>query len=150
MLNEEIKEYIDKSVLCWLATSSKQNNPNVSPKEAFMAYGNDHIIIANIASPQTVKNIKENENVCISFVDVFVQKGFQLKGKAKILTNKDDDYESMKKCLEEFLQGKYPFPSITKIRIDQVKRIVAPSYRLFPELTEEEQIASAKKTYGVQ
>ncbi len=150
MLNEEIKEYINKSILCWLATSSKENLPNVSPKEAFLAYGEDSIIIANIASPQTVRNIKANENVCISFVDVFVQKGFQLKGKAIIISKKDAAFERMKAPLEKFLNGKYPFSSITKIQIEKVKEIIAPSYRLYPELTEEDQIASAKKTYGVK
>ena len=84
-LTNEIKEYIDRSVLCWLATASIDNVPNVSPKEIFKYYESDKIIVANIASPQTVRNIKRNENVCVSFVDVLVQKGFQLKGKARII-----------------------------------------------------------------
>lgn len=58
-LEKEIIKYINQSVLCWLATSSSENIPNVSPKEIFTHYEND-IIVANIASPQTVKNIKEN------------------------------------------------------------------------------------------
>jgi len=60
-LGKEIKEAIDSSVLCWLATSSKENIPNVSPKEIYTHYKDEFIIVANIASPQTVKNIKENK-----------------------------------------------------------------------------------------
>ena len=63
-LTKEIRDHIDKSVLCWLATVSVENTPDVSPKEIFTYYGDNHIIIANIASPQTVLNIKQNENVC--------------------------------------------------------------------------------------
>jgi len=63
MLTSEIKEYIDKSVLCWLATSSTDNVPNVSPKEIFNYFGENVIIIANIASPQSLKNIKQNKKV---------------------------------------------------------------------------------------
>ncbi len=35
MLTSDIKKYIDQSVLCWLATVSKDGIPNVSPKEIF-------------------------------------------------------------------------------------------------------------------
>ncbi len=48
-LTPEIKEYINKSVLCWLATVSKENIPNFSPKEIFCDYETDKIIVANIA-----------------------------------------------------------------------------------------------------
>jgi len=72
MLNKQIKKTIDQCVLCWLASSSAHNIPNVSPKEIF-TYFNDEIIIANIASPQTMQNIEQNEQVCISFVHIFIQ-----------------------------------------------------------------------------
>jgi len=96
-LTNEIKEYIKRSVLCWLATVSIKNVPNVSPKEIFIHYKSDKIIIANISSPQTVKNIKQNNNVCLSFIDILVQKGFQIKGKAEIIAKTDSDFEDMEK-----------------------------------------------------
>ncbi|WOC39285.1 pyridoxamine 5'-phosphate oxidase family protein [Polaribacter sp. HL-MS24] len=61
-LTTEIKQYVNRSVLCWLATVSTENVPNVSPKEVFDYYESDKIIIANISSPQTVENIKRNNN----------------------------------------------------------------------------------------
>ena len=146
---EEIKDYIDRSVLCWLASSSAENVPNVSPKEIFNCFGTDKIIVANIASPQTVRNIKQNENVCISFVDVLVQKGFQVKGKAEIIKKSNSEFSKMEKILVKMTGGKFPFASITKITINQIKPIIAPKYILYPETTEREQIESAKKVYGV-
>lgn len=148
-LTEEIKLYIDRSVLCWLATASTKNVPNVSPKEIFSYYGTDKIIIANIASPQTVKNIMENENVCISFIDILVQKGFQIKGKAKIIKKNYAEFSEMEKILTEMTDGKFPFRTITKINIEQAKPIIAPKYILYPKTTEAEQIESAKKIYGL-
>ncbi len=141
-------EYIDRSILCWLATSH-DDLPNVSPKEIFTPYGDDAIIVANIASPQTVKNIKLNENVCISFVDVLVQKGFQVKGKARVVKKTDADFSEMEKILNKMTDGKFPFSSITAISVESVKPIIAPRYRLYPETTEEDQIESAKKAYGL-
>jgi predicted pyridoxine 5'-phosphate oxidase superfamily flavin-nucleotide-binding protein len=148
-LNIEIKKCINKSVLCWLATSSTENIPNVSPKEIFNHFGTDRIIIANIASPQTVQNIKQNENVCVSFIDILVQKGFQLKGKAKIIKKTDSEYSEMEKTLVKMTEGKFPFTTITEITIKQVKPIIAPKYILYPETTEQEQIESAKRLYGI-
>ncbi|WP_299317928.1 pyridoxamine 5'-phosphate oxidase family protein [uncultured Maribacter sp.] len=147
-LTKEIKAAICDSVLCWLATSSADNIPNVSPKEIFSCFGDDMIIVANIASPQTVKNVRANKNVCISFIDILKQKGFQLKGEAKIITAAAIDYEKMENVLLMLTEGKFPFSSITKISVTSAKPIIAPKYVLFPETTEEEQIANAKKNYG--
>ena len=148
-LNREIKESINKSVLCWLATASTENVPNVSPKEIFDYYKTDRIIVANIASPQTVRNIKQNKNVCVSFIDILVQKGFQVKGKAKIIKKTDSEFLEMERILTEMTGGIIPFATITEITIGQVKPIIAPKYILFPETTEKEQIESAKKMYGI-
>lgn len=42
----------------------------------------------------------------------------------------------------------YPFDSITEITLKKVKPIIAPKYILYPETREQEQIESAKNTYG--
>ena len=149
-LTIEIKESINRNVLCWLATISIENVPNVSPKEIFNYYGTDKIIVANIASPQTVRNIKQNENVCVSFIDILVQKGFQVKGKAKIIGKTDFEFSEMEKKLTEMTGGNFPFATITEITVKEVKSIIAPKYILYPETTEKEQIESAKKAYGIK
>ena len=55
----------------------------------------------------------------------------------------------MEKILSKMTEGKFPFKSITKITIGQVKRIIAPKYILYPEKKEIEQIENAKKVYGI-
>ncbi|MEP2057954.1 MAG: pyridoxamine 5'-phosphate oxidase family protein [Maribacter litoralis] len=147
-LTEDIKAAISDSVLCWLATSSADNMPNVSPKEIFSCFEDDTIIVANIASPQTVKNIRANKNVCISFIDVLKQKGFQLKGEAKIVEKSSSTFSNMEKVLLLLTKGNFPFATITKITVTDAKPIIAPKYLLYPNTTEQEQIESAKKSYG--
>lgn len=142
-LTKEIKNSIEKSVLCWLATVSKDLVPNVSPKEVFTYFGDDKIIMANIASPNSIKNIKQNKNVCVSFIDILVQKGFQIKGNAQILKKGAIEFEAMESELLKITEGKFPFVSITS-----AKAIIAPKYLLYKETTESEQIESAKKAYG--
>ena len=147
-LSAEIKKSIDKSVLCWLATVSVDGMPNVSPKEVFTYFGEDAVLVANIASPQTVKNIKANNKVCISFIDILVQKGFQLKGEAEIIYQKDLNFSELEEKLLPIINGVFPIASIIKIEVHEAKPIIAPRYMFFPETTEEQQIANARKTYG--
>lgn len=149
-LTQELKKFIQDSVLCWLATASSENIPSVSPKEVFTHFGEQYIIIANIASPQSIRNIQENSQVCVSFIDIFVQKGFQVKGKAQIIKNSDGNYKAMEAKLLNITQGKFPFSSITQIQIEKTKAIIAPKYILYPDTTEAQQIKSAMETYQVK
>ena len=149
MLNNLIKESLEQCVLCWLATVDENGIPNVSPKEAFLHWEDRYVIIANIASPGSVRNIRQNDQVCVSVLDILVQKGHKMKGTAAIMDNSHSEYEAMKNALEELTQGKYPFKQIIKVEIQETAPIIAPSYRLFPEVTEAEKIAAAKKQYGL-
>lgn len=148
-LTTPIIEAIEKSVLCWLATVSRDHIPNVSPKEIFTHFEDTHMLIANIASPQSVRNILENPHACVSFIDIWVQKGYQLKGRAEIIHRKEVRFTEREERLLPMTKGKFPFNQIISIQVDQIKPIIAPRYRLFPDTTEEEQIASARKAYGV-
>ena len=147
-LNSDLQNAINSSVLCWLATCSTDGQPNVSPKEIFCEFGNNRIIIANIASPQSVKNIKQNPKVCAGFIDILVQKGFQIKGTAELVGENHGAFKEMEAVLLKMTEGKFHFKTIISIKIEQVKPILAPSYLFYPETTEEKQINSAKRTYG--
>jgi len=142
--------YLDRSVLCWLATVDADGHPNVSPKEAFTPYGDAELLIANIASPVSARNVLTNPHVCVSFVDVFVQKGFKLKGTATVITPSHEDFPLVESPLLTITQGTFPIQSIFKIHVSDIQPIIAPSYWLFPAITEETQIQSAMQTYGVE
>lgn len=150
MLTQQIKESINKSVLCWLATASLDGMPNVSPKEIFTSYDHQHVIIANIASPQSIQNIKHNPQVCISFIDILVQRGWQLKGKAVLIEHNDSAFALLKPPLLKMTEGKFPFSTIIKIKIQEAKPIWAPSYIFYPEITQQEQIENALKRYNLK
>ncbi|WMX14088.1 MULTISPECIES: pyridoxamine 5'-phosphate oxidase family protein [unclassified Aureispira] len=145
---EAIKKYLQQSVLCWLATSSPDYIPNVSPKEIFTLYQDKYLLIANIASPQTVRNLEQNPNVCVSFIDVFVQKGYQLKGTATVIPTSNPEFQLLEPFLLELTKGLFPFQSIIKIKINTSKKILAPRYLLYPDTTEAEQIKRAQDTYN--
>jgi predicted pyridoxine 5'-phosphate oxidase superfamily flavin-nucleotide-binding protein len=150
MLNDSIVMAMKKSVLCWLATVDQDGNPNVSPKEIFCPNGRDKLLIANIASPKSASNIRSHVAVCVSFVDPFIQKGFKLKGHARLVLNTEDQFDALAGPLAKLAGPRFRFTSLFHIAVTSVEPILAPSYRLYPETSECEQVESAMKAYGVR
>lgn len=136
-------------VLCWLATVDRSGQPNVSPKEVFCFYGDKELLIANIASPKSVTNIREQEKVCVSMIDVFRQKGTKLTGSAKIVTRKDAAFSTLHEPLSEMAGKAFRILSIIHVEIESEEPIVAPSYHIFADRGEDEQISLAKNRYGL-
>ena len=151
MLSPQVKEFATRSVLCWLATVDESGQPNVSPKEIFVVFDSEHLVIANIASPASAHNIGTNSRVCVGFIDVFVQKGFKVTGVARNVKNRDPDFSAWSQPLQRMAGPRFPIHSVFVIQVTAVEPILAPSYRLHPiETSEESQIASAMQAYGVQ
>lgn len=148
MLTDLVKKSIDESVLCWLATSNSLGEPNCSPKEVFTYKGDSELIIADIASPNSVNNIAENNKVCVSFVHVFKQKGFKLIGEASYISKGHHSYQELFPLVQPFVGDVFPVNGIIHIHITQVSPIIAPAYYLVEGTSEASQIESAKKTYG--
>jgi uncharacterized protein len=149
MLNAAAKEDLKNSVLCWLATVDSNGQPNVSPKEIFCVDGDDAIMIAEIALPMSAQNIANNSKVCVSFVDIFKQRGFKIKGIANFLLPENPLFAAKGAPLIEMAGSDYKVRSIFHIIITRVDRIWAPSYARFPERTTEEHVARTLKNYGV-
>lgn len=148
-MNQEVQKAVSECILCWLATVDSEGVPNVSPKEMFVSDGSDQILIANIASPNSINNIEFNENVCVSFIDIFKQKGFKVKGRATIIRDSEEAYSSKLKLLQQLGGEEFPIKSIINISIATVEPIIAPSYWMFPETTEQTLIEQSMSTYGV-
>ena len=150
MITEDVANYVESSVLCWLATVSEDGVPNVSPKEAFLLDDNGRILVANIASPETVRNIRHSCKVCLSFVNVFIQKGYKITGDARILTEGDAGYAEGLAKLVSKIGDTFSILSIIEIQPSQVDPIVAPSYRIFPDSTEVDRIGESLDSYAVK
>lgn len=150
MLNDSIVMSMKKSVLCWLATVDPDGFPNVSPKEIFCPNGRNELLIANIASPKSASNIRLHAAVCVSFVDPFIQKGFKLTGHARLVLNSEDRFSALADPLSKLAGPRFAFASLFQIALTSAEPILAPSYRLYPETSECEQIESAMQAYGVR
>lgn len=148
-IDDAVRTDIENSVLCWLATVSPAGTPNVTPKEIFSAYGDDRIVVADIASANTVRNLRAHPTACVSFIDVFRQRGFKIVGTSTILGPEEEDFAVVGGQLLRMAGADFPIRHVISIQVEQVSRIWAPSYRLFPDRTEQDQMQNAYSTYGV-
>jgi uncharacterized protein len=150
LLSAAVQDAAQRAVLGWLATVDADGTPNVSPKEVF-ALLDGRIAVAHIASPQTVRNLAERPAVCFSFVDVFVQTGYKLKGRATLLRPADAGFAHWAAPLASMTQGRFPIHAVVLIEPLHVEPILAPSYRLYPDqTTEASQVAQAMARYRVR
>jgi predicted pyridoxine 5'-phosphate oxidase superfamily flavin-nucleotide-binding protein len=151
LLNESVREAARRSVLCWLATVDAEGQPNVSPKEVWAIADDQHVVVAHIASPISARNIAQHPQVCLSFVDVFVQKGFKLVGAAREVRATDAEFSTWAKPLLAMVGQRFTIQSVLVVHVKSVIAIVAPSYRFYPDdTTEASQVASAMRAYNVQ
>lgn len=151
MLTAEVQNCAAGSVLCWLATVDAKGQPNVSPKEIFAVLDSEHLVIANIASPASVRNIEVNPLVSISLIEIFVQKGFKITGIARNVRRQDTEFSRWAAPLEVMAGARFLIHSVMVVRATAIEPILAPSYRLYPaETTEQSQVASAMRAYGVR
>lgn len=150
MLNHDVIKSSSSSVLCWLATVDEQGQPNVSPKEIWAVLDEQYVVIGHIASPTSVRNIGQRAKVCVSFVDVFVQKGFKVHGEARVIDKGHLEFSKWAAPLLPMAGERFPLHAVIVVRATAVAPILAPSYRLYPqETTEALQVQAAMRTYGV-
>jgi predicted pyridoxine 5'-phosphate oxidase superfamily flavin-nucleotide-binding protein len=151
LLNYSVREAASRSVLCWLATVDAEGQPNVSPKEVWAIADEQHVVVAHIASPISARNIAQHPQVCLSFVDVFVQKGFKLLGTAREVLADNVEFAIWAKPLLAIVGQRFTIQSVLVVHVKSVVAIVAPSYRFYKDgTTEASQVASAMRTYNVQ
>jgi predicted pyridoxine 5'-phosphate oxidase superfamily flavin-nucleotide-binding protein len=86
LLTPEIKEFIKKEKLGFVATVCPDGTPNLSPKGTTTVWDDEHLVFADIHSPGTVANLLINPAIEINIVDVFTRKGYRLKGNARVLS----------------------------------------------------------------
>ena len=86
-LTEEAKQAIGAIRPAFVATVSKTDKPNVSAKGSLRVLDDEHVIFADVHSPRTIANIRENQQVAIICLDAATRKGCRIWGKGEIINS---------------------------------------------------------------
>jgi hypothetical protein len=82
ILTDDMKRIVREQRLGYIATVCPDGTPNLSPKGTTAVWDDDHLVFADIRSPQSVQNIEHNPSVEINVVDPLVRKGIVSRGEA--------------------------------------------------------------------
>lgn len=86
MITSEIKNFLEQQKLGYVATVSSSGIPNISPKGTIIGWNSDTLAFANIRSPDTIDNLKNNPNIEINVIDPISRKGYLFSGVCTILS----------------------------------------------------------------
>jgi|SRR5215204_3473666 len=134
LITDDIKEFVSRTKLGFIATVCPDSTPNLSPKGTTIAWDDHHLAFADIHSPGTIDNIKSNPAIEINIVDVFTRKGFRFKGTGEIFSEGD----TFEKILSYYRDKgtKHPIKNIVLVKVDRILPLVSPAY--FTSLSEDD------------
>jgi predicted pyridoxine 5'-phosphate oxidase superfamily flavin-nucleotide-binding protein len=125
-LSIEIREFVNREKLGFIATVCADGTANLSPKGTTIAWDEDHLAFADIHSPGTVTNLLANPSIEINVVDIFTRKGFRFKGNASILSSGPmfDEIISHYRSAG----SKHKIQHIILVKVERVLPIFSPAY----------------------
>jgi uncharacterized protein len=126
ILTTEIKEFVKKEKLGFVATVCPDGTPNLSPKGTTTVWDDEHLVFAAIHSPGTINNLLINPSIEINVVDIFIRKGYRLKGIGKVLSEGSlfEEVVSFYKAAG----AKYTIKNIVLIKIERILPLASPVY----------------------
>jgi predicted pyridoxine 5'-phosphate oxidase superfamily flavin-nucleotide-binding protein len=126
ILSEDMQRVIAEQRLGFVATVCPDGTPNLSPKGTTAVWDGDHLVFADIRSPQTVENLRHNPALEINVVDPFARTGYRFKGTATLLTA-GPLFEGALAFFRE--RGtNHPIRTVVLVRVTRALPLVSPAY----------------------
>jgi len=142
-ISDEIKNFLKQQKLGFVATVSKENTPNLSPRGTIIAWDDDHLVFAHIKSPQTMLNIETNPFVEINVIDPLKRRGYRFSGKATVMKDGEKFNQIVSQYESLGIQSK--ILAVALVDVESVSEITSPLYDL--GYTEQEIQEKWKKYY---
>jgi uncharacterized protein len=115
---KEVQDFLPGK-LAWVATASRDGEPNVTPKGTLKLLDENHVVFADLFSLKTRKNLLENNKVAVTVADTSTAKGYQIKGTAEVVDS-GPVYETTSKQIESLQKGLPPVHHVVKITVEAV------------------------------
>ena len=127
-ITDNVAEFLDRHRLGYVATTSPDGSPNISPKGTITRLDGHTLIFADIRSPDTIRNIKTNPSVEINVIDPILRKGYLFKGTARVI----NDNTTHRQALEIYRENgvKSAIKKIVAVNITSMSTVTSPLYDL--------------------
>lgn len=129
ILTEEMQRLVRRIRLGYVATVCPDGTPNLSPKGTTTVWDDDHLVFADIRSPNTVANLRDNPMVEINVVDPILRKGYRFKGPAQVLTE-GDLYAQILAFYEQRGTPRQRIRAVVLVTVERARPLLSPAYDL--------------------
>jgi hypothetical protein len=126
-ITSDMEALIGRAILSFVATIGVDGSPNLSPK-ASLTVRNGLLYFADIASPQTILNLRRNPAVEINVVDIFERRGYRFKGRAIILSPGNEEYLMIADWVRATNGSEYPVDHVVKIEPTSIAPLLSPAH----------------------
>ena len=79
ILTNDMMRMVNEQQLGFIATVCPDGTPNLSPKGTTVVWDDEHLVFADVCSPNTIANLRHNPAVEINIVDMLLRKGYRFK-----------------------------------------------------------------------
>ena len=128
MIDARMKEIIENNTIGFVASITPQGRPAVSPKATFAVLDDRTLAFGNIRSEGTVKNVQQNPNVEVNFIDVFHRTAARIAGTARYVSREDDEYETLLPAFEKWSSSVDRMQGFVVIAVDGAEFVKSPAY----------------------
>ncbi|MCR4470473.1 pyridoxamine 5'-phosphate oxidase family protein [Burkholderia sp. SCN-KJ] len=149
ILTADMRNVVQRAILSFVATVNEDGSPNLSPK-ASLIVRDDALFFADIASPQTIENLRGNPAISINVVDVFARRGYRFNGVAWILPDGDLDRTYISEWVWRTNGHDYPVNHVVRIDVREALPILSPAYRFGDAASEDALRETYMAKYGVR
>lgn len=126
LLTPEIRSFVDRQKLGFVATVTPDGAPNLSPKGTVVALDKHSLAFANIRSPQTIENLRHNPAAEVNVVDFISRAGFRFRGTCVVLRS-GPRFEEIVARLRS-VGARTAFEEAVSLTVSEVRPIRSPSY----------------------
>src|SRR5437899_1320848 len=128
ILTEDMKRVVSEQRLGFVATVCPDGTPNLSPKGTTEVLDDDHLVFADLRSPQTIRNLRGNAAIEINVVDQFVRKGYRFKGTAEVLTGGERYQEIVRSFHDNREIDPGRVRAIVVVHVTTAEPLISPAY----------------------
>ena len=150
LITDDMRRVIESTRLAFVATVNPDGTPNLSPKSSLAVLDENRIGFADIASPNTVRNLKANPAIEVNAIDIFMRRGYRFRGTA---TLEPPGSETFAKIAEPFWaqNGRdFPIHGVVDIAVEKALPVLSPAYTFIDGVTEDALREAYYEKYGVR
>jgi hypothetical protein len=122
-----MRRVVEEQRLCFAATICPDAGPNLSPKGTVWVWGKSELAFFDLASPQTVANLRRDPRIELNVVDQRLRRGFRFKGRARVTQAPADLLEALRRFPRKAPDASR-IRSLVVVEVEEARPLVSPAY----------------------